>query len=159
VSGDSSHSSVMQAVAVRVTTAQRHSGFDQVVAAVIVLNTVVLVASLIVDGHESLFEVVHNSILAFFVVELAVRFRRAGWRSFFIGRWNCFDAAVIALSTLPVLGVDASLLRVARMARMVHLMRHASHLRLSRLLVPVTRLGQFKRIGSGKMTDLERAGR
>lgn len=42
-------------------TAQRHSGFDQVVAAVIVFNTVVLVASLIVDGHESLFEVVHNS--------------------------------------------------------------------------------------------------
>jgi len=90
-------------------------------------------------------EFVHNLVLAFFVVELAVRFRRAGWRRFFIGRWNCFDAAVIALSTMPVLGVDASLLRVARMARMVHLMRHASHLRLSRLLVSVTRLGQFKR--------------
>ena len=42
-------------------TAQRHSGFDQVMAAVIVFNTVVLVASLIVDGHESLFEVVHNA--------------------------------------------------------------------------------------------------
>jgi Excalibur calcium-binding domain len=65
----------------------------------------------------------------------------------------------IALSTMPVLGVDASLLRVARMARMVHLMRHASHLRLSRLLVPVTRLGQFKRSAAGMMTDLERAGR
>ena len=51
-------------------------------------------------------------LLAFFVVELAVRIRRAGWRRFFIGRWNCFDAAVIALSTMPVLGVDASLLRV-----------------------------------------------
>ena len=66
-------------------------------------------------------------------------------RCFLIGRWNCFDAAVIALSTMPILGVDASLLRVARMARMVHLMRHASHLRLSRLLVPATRLGQFNR--------------
>ena len=113
----------------------RHGGFDQVVAGVIVFNTLVLVASLIVEGHERQFEFVHNLVLAFFVVELAVRFRRAGWRRFFIGRWNCFDAAVIALSTMPVLGVDASLLRVARLARMVHLMRHASHLRLSRLLV------------------------
>jgi hypothetical protein len=51
--------------------------------------------------------------------------------------------------------VDASLLRVAHMARMVHLMRHASHLTLSRLLVPVTRLGQLSRcigwaVGAGK---------
>jgi hypothetical protein len=105
-----------------------HGGFDQVVAAVIVFNTVVVVASLIVDGHERQFEFVHDLVLA-------VRFRRGGWRRFFVGRWNCFDAAVIALSTMPVLGVDASLLRVARLARMVHLMRHASHLRLSRLLV------------------------
>jgi hypothetical protein len=57
------------------------------------------------------------------------------------------------------LGVDASLLRVAHMARMVHLMRHASHLRLSRLLVPVTRLGQFKQSAAGMMTDVERDGR
>jgi hypothetical protein len=123
----------------------RHGGFDPVVAGVIVFNTVVLVASLIVDGHESLFEVVHNLVLAFFVVELLVRLRQAGARRFLIGWGNSFDAIVIALSFLPVLGVDASLLRVARLARLVHLMRHASHLRLSRLLVPVTRLGQFKR--------------
>jgi voltage-gated sodium channel len=102
-----------------------HGGLDQVVAGVIVFNIVVLAASLIVNGHERQFEFVHNLVLAFFVVELAVRFRKAGWRRFFIGRWNCFDAAVIALSVLPVLGVDAALLRVARMARMVHLMRHA----------------------------------
>ena len=101
-------------------------------------------------------EFVHNLVLAFFVVELAVRFGRAGWRRFFIGRWNCFDAAVIALSTMPVLGVDASLLRVARMARMVHLMRHASHLRLSRLLASVTRLGPVQAIGSGMMTESQR---
>jgi hypothetical protein len=125
----------MPAVAARVMTAQRQTGFDQVVAGVIVLNTVVLVASLIVDGHERPFEFVHDLVLAFFVVELAVRFRRAGCRRFFTGRWNSFDTAVIACSFLPVLGLDASLLRVARLPRMVHLLRHASHLRLSRLLV------------------------
>ena len=111
------------------------------VTGVIVFNTVVLVASLIIDGHERQFEFVHNLVLAFFVAELAVRLRRAGWRRFIIGRWNCLDAAVVAMSMMPVLGVDASLLRVARVARMVHLVRHASHLRLSRLLVSVTRLG------------------
>jgi hypothetical protein len=68
-------------------------------------------------------------------------------RCFLIGRWNsCFDVAVIPPSIDHArLGCDASLQRVARTARMVHLMRHASHLTLSRLLVPVTRLGQFKR--------------
>jgi ion transport protein len=65
------------------------------------------------------FEMLHNSILAFFVFELLVRLRQAGTRRFLMGRWNSFDTVVIALSFLPVLGVDASLLRVARMARLV----------------------------------------
>jgi hypothetical protein len=75
---------------------------------------------------------VHDSILAFFAVELAVRLRAAGWRRFFTGRWNSFDTVVVALSFMPVLGVDAPLLRVARLARLVHLTRHVSHLRLAR---------------------------
>jgi hypothetical protein len=136
---------MMATVAARAV--ERHGGgFDQVVLVVIGLNTVILVASLIVDGHEHLFEMLHNSALAFFVFELLVRLRQTGARRFLIGRWNSFDTIVIALSFLPALGVDSSLLRVARLARLVHLMRHVSHLRLSRLLVPVTRLGhRFKR--------------
>jgi hypothetical protein len=66
----------MPAVAARVMTAQRHSGFDQVVAGVIVLNTVVLVASLIIDGHERQFEFVHNLVLAWSgLVECVRHFR------------------------------------------------------------------------------------
>jgi voltage-gated sodium channel len=68
----------------------------------------------------------------FFVVELALRLRASRWQ-FFRGKWNMFDATVIALSLMPVLGVEASLLRVARLARLVHFARHISHLRLIRL--------------------------
>jgi voltage-gated sodium channel len=102
--------------------------FEPATACVIVANTGVLVAGLMVEGHEGLFELAHDGCLAFFVVELLVRLRRGGW-SFFKGRWNCFDTAVIALSVTPWLGVDTSLLRLARL---VHLMRHVSHLRLIR---------------------------
>jgi hypothetical protein len=111
-----------------------NAGFERAVTAVIVANTGVVVAGLFLDGHEKSFEAIHTVILMFFMAELAWRPHDAGWR-FFAGGWNLFDAAVIELSTMPVLGVDASVLRVARLARMVHLMRHASHLRLSRLLV------------------------
>ena len=123
----------MATVAAR--AAGRH-GFDQVVAGVIIANAVILVASLIVDGHEQLFEVLHNLVLEFFIFELLARLRDVGWRLHALLRrpWNTFDVVIIALSFLPVLG-DASLLRVARLARVVHLMRHASHLRPSRLLV------------------------
>ncbi len=36
---------------------------------------------------------------------------------------------VILISAMPVLGVDASLLRIARLARFVHFARHTSQLR------------------------------
>jgi hypothetical protein len=113
--------------------AERKPTFEHAVAGLILANTGVLATGLMVDGHEGLFEAAHNAYLAFFVFELAARLRRGGW-GFFQGRWNVFDAAVIALSFLPVLGVDASRLRVARLARLVHLMRHVSYLRLLRLV-------------------------
>jgi Ion transport protein len=128
--------------------------FERLVLVVIGLNAVVLVASLIIDGHERQFDGVHNAILAFLALEPLVRVRRVRWR---VHTWlrrpgNLFGTAVIALSFLPALGVDASLLRVARLARLVHLMRHASHLRLSRLLVLVTCLPAIKRVGPGAST-------
>jgi hypothetical protein len=110
----------------------RRVTFEHAVAGVIVANTAVLLAGLVVDGHESAFEMAHIGFLGFFAIELALRLRRAGWR-FLRKPLNAFDTAVIVLSTLPVLGVDASLLRLARLARLVHLMRHLSHLRLIRL--------------------------
>ena len=107
--------------------------FEHAVAAVIVVNVVLVVAALVVDGHESAFELAHSVVLAVFCVELAVRLRAGGWR-FLRKPINAFDTLVIVLSTLPVLGIDASLLRLARLARLVHLVRHISHLRLIRLV-------------------------
>ncbi len=104
---------------------------ERAVAGVIAVNAGLLVAGLAVDGHERLFETVHDVIVAFFVLELLARLAANGWR--FLARpFNAFDAAVILVSALPLAGVDASLLRLARLARLVHFARHAAHLRLLR---------------------------
>jgi hypothetical protein len=111
----------------------RISRLERVVLAVIAANAVALVAGLVIDGHERLFETMHEGIVAFFVVELLARQHAHRWR--FLRRpLNVFDAAVILVSAIPALGVDASLLRLARAARLVHFCRHAAHLRLLRLL-------------------------
>lgn len=109
--------------------------FDRITVAAIVLNAILLAASLIIDGYEHLFEMGHNAILIFFVFEILMRMRDTGWRprTFLASRWNAFDSAVIALSLLPMLGVGASLLRLARLARIIHLMRHVSHVSHLRL--------------------------
>jgi hypothetical protein len=72
--------------------------------------------------------------LCFFLAELIIRLAGAGWHPWaFVAasRWNAFDTAVIGLALLPALGVDVTLLRVPRLARVVHSLRHASHLRLA----------------------------
>jgi hypothetical protein len=106
------------------------------VAGLIVTNFGVLVAGWVVDGREHTFETAHSAILMVFVAEMAVWPRAAG-RWFFADGWNCFDAGVIAACCLPMLGVDAGLLRVARLTRLAHLLRHLSGLRLLRLVPAV----------------------
>jgi voltage-gated sodium channel len=101
--------------------------FEPAVGAVIIANTGLVIAGLVIDGHEALFEAAHNGCLAFFVLELGLRLR-VGGRAFFRSRWALFDAAVIAVSFMPALGVDASLLQLARAARLLHLVRHLTHL-------------------------------
>ena len=44
-------------------------------------------------------------------------------------------AAVVALSLLPVFGPGTTLLRLGRLARLAHLLRHVSHLRLADLML------------------------
>lgn len=111
--------------------------FETVVVGAIIGNSALLATGLMVDGHEMVFEVAHNSFLGFFGLELGARVYRGGWK-WFRRPWNAFDTVVIALSFAPmVLGGDTSLLRLARLgrlARLVHLGRHVSHLRLLRLV-------------------------
>ena len=67
---------------------------EHAVAGVVVVNAGLLVAGLVVDGQERLFETVHDVIVAFFVLELLARLVANGWR-FFARPFNAFDAAVI----------------------------------------------------------------
>jgi len=56
------------------TTAYHHtSRLDRVVVGVIVANAVVLIAGLIIDGHEQVFDGIDDAIVAFFTLELAVQ--------------------------------------------------------------------------------------
>lgn len=107
--------------------------YERAIVAAIVVNVVVLVAGMLTEGCEEAFEAVHNAILAFFTVELAIHLRSHGLR-WLCKPLNLFDACVILMSALPALGVDAGLLRLARLARLAHLARHLSGLRLMRLV-------------------------
>jgi voltage-gated sodium channel len=106
--------------------------FERVVLAAILLNTAILVASLLDAGHTEMLEHAESACLALFVVELAVRLRSHGWRRFVRSPWCVFDVLVIGIALLPVLGDYVTLLRVARLARVAHLLRHATHLQLFR---------------------------
>jgi hypothetical protein len=113
------------------------SPFEKLVLAAIVANTGVLVWGLLDHVHEKTIEPLHTGFLVFFCVELAVRVRTAGsLRQFVRSGWNIFDTVVIALSLMPVfvpVGGD-SWLRTARAARIVHSLRHTSHLRVADFL-------------------------
>ena len=113
--------------------------FERLTTAAIVVNVALVGAAQVVTEHEEILEAAHNGILAFFAVELCLHLRAHGWR--WLRRpWHAFDAALIVASVLPVLGVDAGLLRMARAARLVHLGKHVSGLRVLRLMVRGGRL-------------------
>lgn len=109
---------------------------EHAVTAVIAANSVLLVTEL-VTGNE-LAEQLETACLVFFVGELAVRLWRSPVRSL-RNPWVVFDVVVIGLALLPLVGADTSLLRLARLSRTLHWLRHVTHLRWLRYLQPVIR--------------------
>lgn len=109
--------------------------FERAVTIVIIVNSALLVWGLLDHGHEELAEHLETGCLVFFIGELLVRLRRAGWNTVrFVTRpWNSFDVIVIALSLAPMLGADTSMLRLAKLSRLIHWARHLTHLRLRRV--------------------------
>lgn len=105
------------------------SVLDKLVVAAIAANTGVMVWGVWDTDHEELLEMVHAALLAFFTVEVGVRLKTAGRRAL-RDKWLAFDTLVIALSLMPFLGQASSLMRVARLARLVHLAKHISHLQM-----------------------------
>jgi voltage-gated sodium channel len=95
----------------------------------ILANTTVLGWSWLDHVHQQAIERIDTCFVVFFLIELVTRLRRAGWR-WLTQPWNLFDAFIIGLALLPVLGDGITVLRLARCARLLHLGRHASHLRI-----------------------------
>lgn len=100
----------------------KRPSFDHIVMGVIAINTVALIWSMFDTEHDEAFDMAHNLILGFFVVELIVKLAAAQWlvREFVRSPWNMFDLTVITLALLPVLPVGITLLRMARLARLAH---------------------------------------
>jgi len=96
--------------------------------AVIVANTIILIVGLMNHEWEHHLESIHNLFLAVFVFELCWRWFRQRER----GGWIAFDGIVVALALLPIAG-GVGLLRVARLARVTHAMRHVGHFRIAHL--------------------------
>lgn len=104
------------------------SRFDHAMVGAIVANTGVLGWSWLDHAHPLTLERMDTCFVVFFLIELVARLRRAGWR--WLRRpWNLFDATIILLALLPVVGDGITILRMARVAKLVHLGQHISHLR------------------------------
>jgi voltage-gated sodium channel len=103
------------------------SRFERVATGAILANTAVLAWGWLDPVHELGIERIDTCFVVFFLIELLVRLRRAGWR-WLAQPWNLFDAAIIVLALLPVVGDSITVVRMARLARLVHFARHTSHL-------------------------------
>jgi voltage-gated sodium channel len=118
--------------------------FEHAVTAVIVANSVVMLASLVDHSHAELLEQVDVVCLWFFAAELSVRLAMARL-GFFHSLWNTVDLVVVVVALLPVAGGGIAVLRLARLARTGHLLRHVAHLRLARLVPGWRSLGSLRR--------------
>jgi Ion transport protein len=119
--------------------------FEHAVTAVIVANSMVMLTSLVVGGHvHELLEQVDIVCLWFFAAELLVRLAMARL-GFFHRLWNTVDLVVVVVALLPIAGGGIAVLRLARLARTGHLLRHVAHLRLARLVLGWRSLGSLRR--------------
>jgi voltage-gated sodium channel len=96
---------------------------------------------------ESALTVLDGTFLGIFVVELAIRIAAYGRRpqDFFKEGWNVFDFVVIGLAFVPGLRQNVTLLRLARLLRVVRLVSVMPDLRIlvramARSLPPITSL-------------------
>lgn len=107
--------------------------FEAFIPAAIFANSGVLLWGWVDQAHEVAAERVDTCFLLLFAVEMAVRLKRAGWQWLY-RPWNLVDLAVVVIALLPIIGDGLTVLRLARAAKLVHLGRHVSHLRLATLL-------------------------
>jgi voltage-gated sodium channel len=130
----------------RIADSPRFQGF---IFGVIVLNAITLGLGTydFGAGVDAALMVLDEIFLGIFVVELAIRITAYGRRpqDFFKEGWNVFDFVVIALAFAPGLRENITLLRLARLLRVVRLVSVMPDLRilvraLARSLPPITSL-------------------
>lgn len=118
------------------------SWFQSVSVAVIIFNAIVLGLQTfpsIVADHGALLNYLDMVCLAYFFVELIIRIGAFGSRpqDFFKSGWNVFDFVVVAAVFLPGVRENITLLRLARLARVLKTIRIFPALRI--ILVAVGR--------------------
>jgi voltage-gated sodium channel len=125
------------------------SRFQNFIFAVIVGNAVTLGLGTYDwgSGVDSLLTTLDEVFLGVFVVELAIRITAFGRRpqDFFRDGWNLFDFTVIALAFVPGVRQNVTLLRLARLLRVVRLVTVLPDLRvlvraMARSIPPITSL-------------------
>ena len=114
--------------------------FAAVIAAVIVLNAVVLgleTYPTVVDTWGDALIFLNEACFIVFVVELVLRFASYGRhpRDFFRSGWNIFDLVIIGAVFIPGVREQAQLLRLLRLARIVRLVRYLPDARILLLTV------------------------
>jgi voltage-gated sodium channel len=123
--------------------------FQNFIFVVIVANAVTLGLGTYDFGESahSALSTLDNVFLGIFVVELAIRIAAFGRRpqDFFREGWNVFDFVVIALAFAPGLRDNVTLLRLARLLRVMRLVSVMPDLRIlvramTKSLAPVTSL-------------------
>ena len=114
--------------------------FAAVIAAVIVLNAVVLgletYPTVTATWGDALL-LLNEACFAVFVVELVLRFASYGRHParFFRSGWNVFDLVIIGAVFIPGVREQAQLLRLLRLARIVRLVRYLPDARILLLTV------------------------
>jgi voltage-gated sodium channel len=125
------------------------TAFQTFIFGVIVLNAITLGLGTydLRPGLEDALTILDEIFLGIFVVELAIRIAAYGRRpqDFFKEGWNVFDFVVIGLAFLPGLRDNITLLRLARLLRVVRLVSVMPDLRIlvramARSLPPITSL-------------------
>ncbi len=116
----------------RIAESPRFQGF---IMAVIVANAITLglqTYDSIEANAGELLDVLDAVFLGIFVVELVIRITAYGRhpRNFFRNGWNVFDFVVIAAAFVPGIRENATLLRIARLLRVVRLVSVLPDLRI-----------------------------
>ena len=109
--------------------------FNLAILSVILANAAVLALETYPEIDDDLggaFELANDVFLWIFVAEIVVRFLavNANPRRYFSSGWNVFDFAVVAAAFVPGLRENATLLRLARLLRVVRVFRLLPDLRV-----------------------------